>query len=164
MKFAKMKFILPAILAVVLLIGVTAYAASNYGTSGDPLITLSYLKDTLTPSIMDKLQIEIDSAVHDLENAIGSGPDAADSYKVVTLSKGQKIVGSVGCEILLRVGTAAVSAADNPGLIDISSAGTLNNGSALTANHLYMVSIAGNGIQATATTVKILIRGAYTVS
>ena len=159
MKNKKLTLILSIALAVVVIAGVSVYAASNYGTSSDPLITLSYLNDTLTPQLMEDFQAELDKA------AAGQGSGgSADSYKVVTLSQGQTITGSVGCEFLLRIGSAAVKAADTPGLVDISSGGSIDNGAALTTNHLYMVTIEGHGISATASTVKVLVRGSYTIN
>jgi hypothetical protein len=89
---------------------------------------------------------------------------SADTYKLVTLNKGQVIKGSVGCEILLRIGSAKVSAASTPGLVDLTSGGTLNNGSALTSNHLYLVTIEGHGISATESSTKVLVRGSYVMS
>ena len=69
----------------------------------------------------------------------------------------------VGCEVLLRVGTATVKAGDSPALIDLSSAGTIENGAALTKNHLYLSTIAGCTITASGT-VKVLVRGGYALS
>lgn len=95
--------------------------------------------------------------------AAGPPGDSA-SYSVVTLTSGQTLALGVGCEVMLRVGTATLAANTDPGLIDVSTGGTLNNGGALTANHLYMSTIADRTVQATAATVKLLVRGEYTVS
>ena len=54
-------------------------------------------------------------------------------------------------------------ASDTPGLVDTSSTENLNNGEALVKNHLYMVTINGHGIRASGT-VKIVVRGEYTIS
>ena len=43
------------LLAVALVVGLTTLAVSNYGTESDPLVTLSYLEDRLTPEILDQL-------------------------------------------------------------------------------------------------------------
>ena len=52
---------------------------------------------------------------------------------------------------------------DEPGLVDTSTAGNLADGGSLVKNHLYMVTINGNGIRAVGT-VKIVARGDYTIS
>ncbi|HHU22694.1 MAG TPA: hypothetical protein GXZ52_04645 [Clostridiales bacterium] len=163
MKKKKTLVILSVVLALIIAAGIGAYAASNYGTSDDPLITLSYLDNKLTPDLMKQFDLKLDSTVAELEALIGSG-SSADTYKLVTLNKGQVIKGSVGCEILLRIGSAKVSAASTPGLVDLTSGGTLNNGSALTSNHLYLVTIEGHGISATESSTKVLVRGSYVMS
>ncbi len=156
MKNKKLITILSIVLAVVIIAGVSAYAATSFGTSSDPLITLSYLEKTLTPQLLEQFGDELETAL--------AANGSTSTYSVVTLSNGQKLIGEVGCEIMLRIGSASVSASDSPGLVDTTNAASLNDGSALTANHLYMVTIAGNGIKATASTVKVIVRGSYTIA
>ena len=164
MKNKKLVTILAFVLVAVVFAGIGAYAATTLGTQNDPLVTLSYLNERLYPELVSKISDEADKAAAEvaqaLENGAGGG---AESYTVVTLSQGQRLVGGVGCEILLRIGSATVSASDSPGLVDVTSASSLNDGSSLTANHLYMVTIEGNGIKAAAATVKVLVRGSYTI-
>ena len=64
---------------------------------------------------------------------------------------------------MLRVGSAHCVAGDTPGLIDTTSGGTIDNGTALTKNHLYMATIAGRAIAADEY-VMVIVRGGYTVS
>ena len=64
----------------------------------------------------------------------------------------------------LRVGTATAGAATSPALIDISTGGAINNGAALTQNHLYMATIADRTIKPTAADVKLLVRGSYSIA
>lgn len=156
MKNRKLITILSIALAVVIIAGVSAFAATSFGTSSDPLITLSYLEKTLTPQLLEQFGDELETAL--------SSSGGTSTYTVVTLAKGQTLTGAVGCEIMLRIGTASVSASDSPGLVDTTDASSLNNGSALKTNHLYMVTIGGNGIKATAATVKVIVRGSYTIS
>ena len=49
------------------------------------------------------------------------------------------------------------------GLIDTTSGGVLGTGAALSQNHLYMVTIAPRWITASSATVKVLVRGPYTI-
>lgn len=159
MKKKKLRIWICAVIAVALIAGASVYAATTYGTKDDPLVTKSYLDDTLTPELMAQFKTQLNSALA----AQQSGSTAEGTFEVVTLSKGQTLTGKVGCEILLRIGTAAVAASSSPGLVDTTSGGTLDSGGALTANHLYMVSIAGNGVKATAAAVKVLVSGSYTI-
>ena len=135
--------------------------AAEAGSSGDPLVTLSYLNETFMDSIMSRVDEKI--AQRNSQGQAGAGT-AADTFTVVTLSNGQTLTGGIGCEVMLRVGTAVCVSPSSPGLIDESSAATLNNSGALVTNHLYMMTIEGRGVKATAATVKLLVRGGYTIA
>lgn len=144
------------------------------GDQSDPLVTLSYLTKTVTPDILaqveEKAQLRQEALLEQfsavLENqsgSTGSGSSGSASYVVVTLSSGQKLNLGVGCEVMLRVGSATVSAADSPALIDSTTGESVGSGTALTANHLYMATIEGRTLTASAGTVKLLVRGEYTI-
>ena len=102
--------------------------------------------------------------VQQLSGEITSGSGVASTFTVVTLSNGQVLTGDIGCEVMLRVGTAVCVSPSSPGLIDESAASTLNNGGALVTNHLYMMTIEGRGVLATSNTVKVLARGSYAIN
>lgn len=163
-------------LAAVCLGAGAALAAS--GDQNDPLVTLSYLNQTAIPQIVK--QVEDSTAIRqkELEQSFssqveqykreaaqgGSGSSSAASYTLVTMTSGQVMTLDVGCELLLRVGSASVKSEDNPALIDLSAGGTVNSGTSLTKNHLYMATISDRTVTATAGTVKLLVRGGYTVA
>lgn len=152
---------LAGLLAAVMLSGLLSLtaAASSAGTEDDPLVTLSYLKETFLSDIMKK----VDEKIAARTGQTGGG-DAASTFTVVTLSKGQTLTGDIGCEVLLRVGTAVCVSPSSPGLIDETSASALNNNGALIQNHLYMMTIEGRGVKATAATTKLLVRGTYSIT
>ena len=164
------------VLSVVLIIGVGALAA-NYGTSEDPLITLSYIRDVLTPKLKSDAEDTIDTVKTELEadldekiNAISKQLDNSDNaleksytYSVVTLQSGQRRTGSIGTELMLSVGTAKCYASGTTGIIDTTDSKTLENGDAMKENHMYMVTINGRGMTATSY-VMVLVRGDYTIS
>jgi hypothetical protein len=58
----------------------------------------------------------------------------------VELRNGQTLIGFIGTEFVLRIGSATV-VGGTPGLIDLTSGAELNNNAALRINHLYMVTI-----------------------
>ena len=74
------------------------------------------------------------------------------------------LTGGIGCEVMLRIGSASCVASAAPGLIDETAGTTLNGGGSLAANHLYMMTIEDRGVQANSDTVKLLVRGSYTLS
>ena len=152
-----------ALLILSALLMTTLTVAASVGSSKDPLITLSYLEEVFMDEVLERVDDKIDERNDELASKLG-GSGGGDSFTVVTLSNGQTLVGDIGCEVMLRVGTAVCVAPSSPGLIDESSAATLNNGGALATNHLYMMTIEGRGVQATSDTVKVLARGSYAVN
>ena len=147
------------------LLSATVTMASGVGTNDDPLVTLSYLKETFMNDIMKQVDQKITERNSQITQQMSgqAGGENTASFTVVTLSNGQVLTGDIGCEVMLRVGTAACVSPSSPGLIDQSSASVLNNGGALVQNHLYMMTIEGRGVKATAETTKLMVRGSYTV-
>ena len=164
------------------MIGGAVSVAAAQGSQTDPLVTLSYLNDILTPSILsvvdakvlesrqaylDKLQAVASDYSTQIETLLGGmSGNAAQSpavYSVVDLAQGQKLIGAVGCEIMLRVGSANCVSPASPGLINATAGETLEHGKPLEKNHLYMVTVSGRGVTATSE-VKVLVRGTYTIS
>lgn len=158
-----------------------AAMASAGGSQADPLVTLSYLTQTVTPTILNQIDQQaalreqeltdaLNSAIQSysgrIEAALGGagGDQEAGTYTVVTLYSGQVLHMEIGCEVMLRIGTASCATPYAPGLIDTTSGGTLNDGGALAVNHLYMATIEGRSVRATAEVVKVLVRGGYTIT
>ncbi len=158
------------LLALSLSLNCTISLAAEAGSSQDPLVTLSYLNDTFLGQIMDKVDEKIAQRNSQIVQQMGGGQAGsagsvmASTFTVVTLSSGQVLTGDIGCEVMLRVGTASCVAPSTPGLIDESAGSTLSNGAALVQNHLYMMTVEGRGVKATAATTKLLVRGSYTVA
>ncbi len=154
------------LLAIALVLNVTVTAAAEVGSSGDPLVTLSYLNETYLDTILSKVDSKIATRNAELIAQLGgsgAGGAAASTFTVVTLSKGQVLYGDIGCEVMLRVGTAACVSASSPGLIDETGGSAIDNGASLVKNHLYMMTIEDRGVKATAATVKLLVRGSYQI-
>lgn len=145
------------IVVVVLLWGISVYAASTYGTQSDPLVTLSYLTDKLTPDLMTTVNSNISSAVSGVESAVSSG-GMTTNYELVSVPNGKTLTGNTGCEVLLRSGTMNAS---TDGFVDSTGGDNLANGAALTQNHLYMMTGA-NSVTATSEAT-VLVRGSYTI-
>ena len=156
------------LLLVSSLLTATVSVAAEAGSGSDPLVTLSYLKETFMDDILkkvdDKIAVRNSQIARQLEGEITGGSGVASTFTVVTLTQGQTLTGDIGCEVMLRVGSAACVSPSAPGLIDESTAATLNNGGALVQNHLYMMTIEGRGVRATAATTKLLVRGGYSIA
>ena len=157
-----------------------AALAAGEGTQSDPLVTLSYLTQTVTPTILgqvddgavayeQQLVDRLDAAIQDYTTRMDGALEGMDAqehntvYAVVTLKKDQQLKMAVGCEVMLRIGTARCITPSSPGLIDTTDGTALNNEQDLVINHLYMATIAERSIKATANTTKVLVRGGYSV-
>lgn len=160
-------------------LAVTAAAAGTPGTETDPLVTVSYLNSTFMTQLLGRVDEKL--AVRDRELTellseqirqsggaapvqTGDSASGSDSFSVVSLANGQTLYGSIGCEVMLRVGTASCVTDSSPGLIDETDGSILGGGAALEKNHLYMMTIDGRGVRASADTTKLMVRGGYTIS
>jgi len=165
MKKNRRLFCAVAIAAVFALMSVTAFAADP-GSKKDPLVTLGYLQEVFFGEIMDEVDERIEERNEEIAKEVSGTLETSgggDTFSVVTLSNGQVLTGEIGCEVMLRVGNAVCTSPSAPGLIDETNASTLNSGGALLQNHMYMMTIEGRGVKATSDTVKVLVRGGYTV-
>jgi len=175
-----------AVLAAVALISgasILAAAPATPAVSGAPTdpssyyVTFSYFNDIFKPQIIDEIgkterdmSQKFDAKLAELESKLQTGGEnsaavtqgSADRFSVVTLSNGKSLTCSVGAEIMLRIGTAN-GFGSAPALVDYTDGTTLTSGSALVTNHMYLITIEGNGVKATSDTVKVLVRGVYTV-
>lgn len=202
--------------ALLIVLAVTGYfaVAAEYGSKEDPLVTVGYINEVLSPQTMAEIQkaadtlkadfdeqintkmqaasADIDKKIADYKAALGDGSisddviDAiadrviakmeadgvnlgggnatvANDWKVVTIAAGKKLIGQVGCEIILRIGSASCVAPSSPGLINLTAGNELANGGALAQNNLYIVTVKERGISSSAGCT-ILVNGNYSIS
>ena len=147
-----------------------AALAAGGGSQSDPLVTLSYLTQTVQPDILRQVDERANTRQADLMtqfehrlDQLQGGTGGSAAYTLVTLSSGDRLELEVGCELMLRVGSAAVNSATEPALIDMTTGGTLANAGSLVQNHLYMATIPDRTVTASAGTVKLLVRGGYSI-
>lgn len=163
------KWKIAAAAACVCFLLTVAYAA-NAGGTNDPLVTLSYLNNTFRMQVQTMVNETVDARKGEMEDALakvleqgGTGTAGGNVFSVVTLSQGQILEGDVGCEVMLRIGSAVCGTPGSVGLIDTTTGGNLANGAPLVTNHLYMVTISTRTVTAASGTVKVLVRGPYTI-
>lgn len=128
MKAKTVKIVIAA-LAVLLLAGVGVYAATNYGTRDDPLITKSYLDEVLKPQLESDLQSRLDAAASEM---LSSAPG---EFAQVELSAGQTLQCAAGSQILPVRGSLSLS---EGALSDTTAGAAAAAGQRLEANHLYL--------------------------
>ncbi len=207
MKQKKWKALTSVLLLLSLIVAGFIAIAAEYGTSDDPLVSLSYINNVLAPQISkkvdeviaektDALNAEMDKKINSVSNEIDdklseytsksadeivtdafidsvaekvaqkvpATSEAGSIFKQVKLTSGQTLNTNVGCEVLLRIGTAKCVSSGTTGLIDMTTGGVLSNGTALEKNHLYLCTIeGGRGVKATSD-VTLLVRGPYSIS
>lgn len=160
--------------SVLFLVGVTALAAGVFGSQSDPLVTLSYINDTVKPDVekyaskavadlkdelADDFDDKLDEFSDDLTKKLDDATvaDEADIFVEVTLNNGETVTCGIGAELMLREGSVETSGIT---LADLSS-GTDATG-ALEVNHMYVVTRNGD-ITATSGDTMLLIKGEYTI-
>ena len=149
-----LKNIIGISLSLAMTVSLVAFASP--GSSDDPLVTLSYIKDTLLPEIYEYVDAKF-SKVPAGDTAPGA------SFVVVDVKKGQKVVCDAGCELILRMGKATINASQSGGISDVTAGGDLQQGMAMPANHLLIVPLGdGRGVTMTVDG-KIMIKGTYTI-
>ena len=162
MKKKRLRIAVCVLLALAGLTAAGTMAAGGAGSQSDPLVTLSYLDDTFTGQIMEKVDKLIAERNTKLASELGGGVSGASSaYTAVTLAAGQTLTGETGCEVLLRTGAATCVASSTPGLTDATTGGSINSGGALQPNHLYLMTESRGVFSASGAT--LLVRGSYSV-
>lgn len=164
-----------AVIGCVALIGSFSLANSSVGGQSDPLITKSYLDETVVPSLTVEAtaaaQAQIDSMTATLDAEIAALQKEIDAavvgsggqYEVVSLASGQSLYPDLGTQMVLRIGSVHVTSTSFPALVDLTKGESLSSGDSLTVNHLYLSTIEGRVVTSTANSTKIMVYGGYTI-
>lgn len=175
-RFIKRKILVIAAALFFIAGSVTALAAAG-GSEANPLVTLSYLKTVFTQTILQETNTKLTTAEAkytkalddkiagyktELQNSgVGGG---SVSFVLVDLPNGKTLTAKNGTELMLRSGSAQCVSADSPGLINSTTGSILDYGGNLEKNHLYLAGADNRGVKATSGSVKLLVRGSYSIS
>lgn len=162
MRKKQLRIILAVFAAVVVIAGITVLAVNNYHSSSDPLVSMSYINETLTPALQSKFDSQLKASEEELQASFVSAvSESGGGFTSVALTSGQTLTCSAGSEVLLVSGSAQVV---NDGTVsDVTSGKAMAAKADLTANHLYMVTAAGIAVTA-ANDVNVMVRGTATVA
>lgn len=131
---------------------------SEPGGSDDPIVSKSYIVDKVVPEIKAYVDERIGAA-----SADGDITSRPDSFIVVSLKPGQKIIGEAGSELILRMGKCTIIATQKGGLADTTIGYDLADGTDMPPNHLLIVPVAdGRGVEAL-TDVLVMVKGGYKI-
>jgi len=153
--------------AILLISGASMLASASPGTSSDPLVTLSYLDRVFRPRLItdatnagrDAMSSEVNRLVTAVESA--PTPPSGQIFVSVTINNGQSHAIPRGAEVMLRDGTARLTAGGQ--FINHAGGTALSAGDAaannLVRNNMYLAS-ADATITAVGGAATILVRGA----
>ncbi len=134
--------------------GIAAF--SEPGGTDDPVITKSYIVDKVIPEI--KAYIDERFGI-----AASEGTVTTDSFVVVNVENGKKILCEAGAEMILRMGTGTIISSEKGGIADATAGFDLPNGTEMPSNHLLIVPLAdGRGFAATSDVI-VMIKGGYRI-
>lgn len=119
----------------------------------------SFSGDMTDPAFVDAVA----KAVIEKQGGSTSAGSGGDAMKKVVVPKGKTVMLSMGSEVMLRLGAATVVADGAPGLIDLTTGGSLDKGKALERSHLYVSTVEARGFKVTEEAT-VFVRGPYTVS
>ncbi len=122
------------------------------GSEGDPLVTAGWVEARLTAfaQALKTGQSEWENLDDRMQSPEGSGVEQpvpgeaviitspASVYEVVVLQSGTQLLTGSGTEFILRSGKAKAIAASGGGIADLTSGKDLENGEAISADHLLL--------------------------
>ena len=127
------------------------------GVTDDPLISKAYIDNVVIPQLKEYVDNKISQV------STGDGTQSAESFKVVNMTAGQKMICNAGAELILRMGKAEIIASEKGGIADTTAGFDLANGTAMPSNHLLIVPVAdGRGITAQ-NDVIVMVKGGYEI-
>lgn len=160
-----MKKTISLVLVLVLLIGALAFVVfAAPGSTDDPVVSLSYVTDVLWPQIKDYVaSMESGSTVAPPSHISPEGMEYADTFKVINLKKGSKLIGGDGCEVIVRTGSVTVIASERGGVSDVTAGLDLPGNTIAPANHLLIIPVYdGRGLMINEDSY-VMVKGDYKV-
>lgn len=138
-----------------LVVGGLFVSYAQPGTESDPVITLSYIKETVIPEIYEYIDSKISNKP--------SQTVAEQTFVVAEAPEGKKIICEAGSELILRSGKAEIIATEKGGIADTTAGTDLPNGAEAPKNHLLIVPVDdGRGMEMKTDCI-LMIKGEYSV-
>lgn len=143
------KRIKSALLAAVITaaIGLTVLAANNAGSASNPLISLSYLNNTLKNELLNTATTNAANVFTQVYNeavskinttGLESEYNFSGAYTQQRLKNGDVITGNLGTSFVLLAGEAKVSFSSG-GVVDVTEGSAVASGSELRVSHRYFI-------------------------
>lgn len=130
--------------------------------NSDPLVSLSYLNNTVQPELEKEFSNQLDVKADELQKSFAAAINTNNgSYKSVKIEEGQKVNLGTDSELVFISGDL-IALKDNA-ICDVTDGKTLKEGDTLTANHLFIALADGVSLKSASETV-FMVRGVCTVS
>ena len=156
----KRKIIYSMVLVFLLIFAVLTanIVTAEPGSDDDPIISLSYIQETVIP----ELKAYVDAKIASISgNSASSGKSSV--FEVVEINQGQKLIAEAGTELILRMGKGTIIATEKGGVADTTAGYDLPNLTEMPSNHLLIVPLAdGRGFVAQ-TDVIVMVKGGYSI-
>lgn len=135
-----MKKISSLLLGCLVLLSVTLFAGAAGGDASDPLASLSYLTGVFAKTVNAQVDEKLDSSDALLLESAQSGSlsSCAATWTETRMKEGDVLSASTGTNILILAGRVQVSFSSGA-VIDVTTGTAVPSGTALTADHRYMV-------------------------
>jgi hypothetical protein len=152
--------ILAIIVAAIILVAALVFHLVRINS--DPLVSLSYLNNTVQPELEKEFSNQLDVKADELQKSFAAAVNNNNgSYKSVKIEKDQKVTFGSDSEFVFVSGNATAS--KDRSICDVTDGKTLDKGDTLAANHLFIALADGASIKSTSETV-FMVRGVCTVS
>ena len=141
-----------------------AFAAPGGGD--DPVVSLSYITEVLWPQI--KEYVDASKGDVSVSAPVGGhispeGMQYADTFKVISIKKGEKLFGGDGCEVIVRTGSVSIIASERGGVSDVTAGLDLPGNTVAPTNHLLVIPVNdGRGLSVNSDAY-VMVKGDYKV-
>lgn len=148
-------------------------ANSKVGSVDDPLVTKSYLDQTLANQIKQEIQKQLGNSYvgtpgnsGNTDSSNQSDSSGSANINVVQLQAGQTLQAGAGAELIVRSGKVLAYSSDENGIPDVTSGKDIPAGTAIELNHLLIFPRDGRGIKPdpkNKAEIFVMVRGGYSI-
>ena len=163
-----MKKTVSLVVVVSMILGLLAFAVfAAPGSSDDPVVSLSYITEVLWPQIKEYVDSSKGNTTGTSSSSGHISPDGmvyADTFKVISIKKGEKLLGGDGCEVIVRTGSVSIIASDRGGISDVTAGLDLPGNTVAPANHLLVIPVNdGRGLLVNSDAY-VMVKGDYKIN
>lgn len=147
-----------ATILTTIFIGKGIASISDPGSEGDPIVSKSYVDNTINEKIKEI------SKILESSNNTSNNNSESNKFNIVELKKGQKLIGKESSEIIVRSGRTTAIGSELGGVSNITLGMDLSTGDDVKNNHLIIVPRDdGRGIYSETDGTFVMIKGGYTI-